>query len=135
MKDAYWMAVNYGVVDESRRMGVTMQLVEAGGYVNLNKQISQIEDCVESGSDAVVIGVNFEDIGVEQLESFVDSYLISYPILRSEPLPATPLGEIPGLPTTFIIAPDGSPVARQVGPITGKQLDDYIARKKEASPG
>jgi thiol-disulfide isomerase/thioredoxin len=87
-------------------------------------------------TDAVVIGVNFEDIGVEQLISFVDSYLISYPILRSEPLPATPLGPIPGLPTTYIIAPDGSPVARQVGPITGEQLDEYIARKnKEASPG
>ncbi len=87
-------------------------------------------------SDAVVIGVNFEDISVEQLISFVDSYLISYPILRSEPLPATPLGPIPGLPTTYIIAPDGSPVARQVGPITGEQLDEYIARKnKEASPG
>lgn len=82
-------------------------------------------------ADAVVIGVNFEDIDVEQLSSFVDSYLISYPVLRSEPLPATPLGPIPGLPTTYIIAPDGSPVARQVGPVTGKQLDDYIARKKK----
>jgi thiol-disulfide isomerase/thioredoxin len=87
-------------------------------------------------SDAVVLGVNFEDIGVEQLNSFVDSLFISYPILRSEPLPATPLGPIPGLPTTYIISPDGSPVARQVGPITGKQLEDYIERKtKEASPG
>ena len=86
--------------------------------------------------DAVVLGVNFEDIGKEQLTSFVDSFLISYPVLRSEPMPATPLGSIPGLPTTFIIAPDGSPVARQVGPITGKQLDDYIARKKkELEPG
>ena len=80
--------------------------------------------------------MNFEDIGVEQLTSFVDSFLISYPILRSEPLPATPLGPIPGLPTTYIIAPDGSPVARQVGPITGEQLEEYIERKtKEASPG
>lgn len=86
--------------------------------------------------DAVVLGVNFEDIGAEQLTSFVDSFLISYPVLRSEPLAATPLGPIPGLPTTYIIAPDGSPVARQVGPITGEQLDEYIARKKkEASPG
>ncbi len=56
MKDAYWTAVNYGVVDESNRLGVKMQLVEAGGYTNLNKQISQIEDCVASGADAVVIG-------------------------------------------------------------------------------
>ncbi len=56
MKDAYWTAVNYGVVDESRRLGVKMQLVEAGGYTNLSKQISQIEDCVAGGADAVVIG-------------------------------------------------------------------------------
>ncbi len=56
MKDAYWTAVNFGVVDESKRMGVKMQLVEAGGYTNLNKQLSQIEDCVAGGADAVVIG-------------------------------------------------------------------------------
>ena len=56
MKDAYWMAVDYGVVAESQRLGVKMTLVEAGGYTNLNKQISQIEDCVERGADAIVIG-------------------------------------------------------------------------------
>jgi thiol-disulfide isomerase/thioredoxin len=81
--------------------------------------------------DAVVIGVNFEDIGADQLKSFVESYLITYPVLRSEPLPATPLGPIPGLPTTYIIAPDGAPVARQVGPVTGEHLDNYIDRKKK----
>lgn len=63
MKDAYWMAVDYGVVAESKRLGVNMQLVEAGGYTNLNKQISQIEDCVANGSDAVVIGaISFEGL-------------------------------------------------------------------------
>ena len=96
----------------------------------------EIPDLVEfhdrhKDGDAVVIGINFEDIGEEQLSDFVDSFLISYPILRSEPLAETPLGAIPGLPTTFIVAPDGSPVARQVGPVTGKQLEDYIARKKK----
>ncbi len=63
MKDAYWMAVDYGVVAESERLGVKMQLVEAGGYTNLNKQISQIEDCVASGADAVVIGaISFDGL-------------------------------------------------------------------------
>lgn len=63
MKDAYWSAVNYGVVEESKRLGISMQLVEAGGYVNLNKQISQIEDCVASGADAVVIGaISYEGL-------------------------------------------------------------------------
>jgi thiol-disulfide isomerase/thioredoxin len=98
----------------------------------------EIPDLVEfhdrhKDDDAVVIGINFEDISEEQLTTFVDSFLISYPILRSEPLAVTPLGPVEGLPTTYIIAPDGSPVARQVGPVTGKQLDDYIARKKKAA--
>src|SRR5262249_49131029 len=34
MKDAYWMAVDYGVVAESQDLGVKMNLVEAGGYTN-----------------------------------------------------------------------------------------------------
>ena len=63
MKDAYWSAVNYGVVTESERQGVKMQLVEAGGYTNLSTQISQIEDCVSSGADAVVIGaISFDGL-------------------------------------------------------------------------
>ena len=56
MKDAYWLGVNYGVASEAERLGVNMQLVEAGGYTELNTQISQIEDCVAAGADAVVIG-------------------------------------------------------------------------------
>ncbi|MEO8923337.1 MAG: TMAO reductase system periplasmic protein TorT [Caldimonas sp.] len=56
MKDAYWLGVDYGVVEEARRLGVKLQLVEAGGYTNLNAQISQIEDCVSRGANAVVIG-------------------------------------------------------------------------------
>ena len=61
MKDAYWLAVDYGVAEESERLGVKMQLVEAGGYTELNNQISQIEDCVAGGADAVVIGAISSD--------------------------------------------------------------------------
>jgi protein TorT len=67
MKDAYWLGVDYGVADEAKRLGVKMNLVEAGGYTELNKQISQIEDCVSSGADAVVIGA----ISYEGLNSVV----------------------------------------------------------------
>ena len=72
MKDAYWMAVDYGVVAESERLGVKMQLVEAGGYTNLNKQISQIEDCVSAGSQGVVIGAISYD-GLNNLVSELKS--------------------------------------------------------------
>jgi protein TorT len=72
MKDSYWMAVDYGVVEESKRLGVKMNLVEAGGYTNLNKQISQIEDCVAAGAEGVVIGAISLD-GLNNLVSEVRS--------------------------------------------------------------
>lgn len=56
MKDAYWLGVDYGVAEEAARLGVKMNLVEAGGYTELAKQVSQIEDCVAAGADAVIIG-------------------------------------------------------------------------------
>jgi thiol-disulfide isomerase/thioredoxin len=95
------------------------------------QEIPDLEDFYDhhKDKDAVVLGVNFENIGKDQLKQFVDSFLISYPVLRAKPSAETPLGPIPGLPTTYIIDPDGNRVARQVGPVTGKQLDEYIARK------
>ena len=36
-----------------------MQVVEAGGFTELNKQISQIEDCVAAGADAGDYRCNF----------------------------------------------------------------------------
>lgn len=56
MKDAYWLGVDYGVIEEARRQGVKLQVADAGGYTNLGKQVSQIEDCVARGANAVIIG-------------------------------------------------------------------------------
>ncbi|MBT3341910.1 MAG: TMAO reductase system periplasmic protein TorT [Gemmatimonadetes bacterium] len=55
MKDAYWLAVNYGIVDEARRLGVGLDLVQAGGYEHLDRQIEQIREQAASGIDGVVI--------------------------------------------------------------------------------
>ena len=57
MKDSYWVAVNYGVMDEARRLGIKATLFSAGGYTELNKQISQFDDCMALDPDAIVIGV------------------------------------------------------------------------------
>jgi protein TorT len=40
MKDAYWLAVDYGVSEEAKDLGVTIHLVEAGGYTNLSERCS-----------------------------------------------------------------------------------------------
>ncbi|WP_138934783.1 TMAO reductase system periplasmic protein TorT [Roseovarius arcticus] len=56
MKDAYWLGVDYGLVEEARRLGVKLNVTEAGGYTELANQISQIEDCVAGGADAIIVG-------------------------------------------------------------------------------
>ena len=80
--------------------------------------------------DAVVIGINFEEATPEQLRVFVDDYFISYPILLSPGLDApTPAMTIAGLPTTYIVSPEGELVARQVGPVTAQLIEEFLERK------
>lgn len=55
LKDPMFLALNYGMVEEAKRQGVRMQTMDAGGYTGLNTQISQIENCVAGGADAVVL--------------------------------------------------------------------------------
>lgn len=76
--------------------------------------------------DAVVLGVNFEDISLSGLEQFSEEYFMNYPVLRTKPGPDSALGAIPGLPTTFLVSPEGEVVARQVGPVTAKLIADFI---------
>jgi len=56
LKDAYWLNVNYGMVQEAQRLGVAFTLVEAGGYPNLERQRQQIEQCTDEGADALIVG-------------------------------------------------------------------------------
>lgn len=61
MKDSFWLAADYGVTEEARRLGVRLQVLDAGGYTQLSNQISQIENCVAGGAKAVVIGAISQD--------------------------------------------------------------------------
>ena len=79
--------------------------------------------------DAVVLGVNTEDLETERLREFSESYLISYPVLLGS-AGADTLGPIPGLPTTYIVSPEGQVVARNVGPLTGATLERFIDKQE-----
>ncbi|MET0066438.1 MAG: TlpA disulfide reductase family protein [Candidatus Thiodiazotropha sp.] len=81
--------------------------------------------------DAVVLGVAMERIDPPRLKAFVDEQFLSYPILMTEPAARTELGRIPGLPTSFLVNPEGEPVARQVGPVTVDDLEAFINNASE----
>ncbi len=56
LKDSYWVGVAYGVIEEGRRLGQKITLVEAGGYTKLERQLSQVDDCIANGAEALIIG-------------------------------------------------------------------------------
>ena len=91
--------------------------------------------------DAIVIGVNFEEIETPDLVKFIDEMDISYLVVRAGDTPILPFEPLKGLPSTFFVDPHGEYVASHVGPVTGEAIDDFLAREalrgteEAASPG
>ena len=56
LKDPYWLSVNYGMVEEAKRLNIDMTVLEAGGYPQLATQILQLNHCVQNQNDAIVVG-------------------------------------------------------------------------------
>ncbi len=79
---------------------------------------------------AVVLGVNMEAIERPALRAFVEQQFLSYPILvaTGEPGRDQLVGPVDGLPTSYLVAPSGEVVARQVGQITADAINDFIER-------
>ncbi|KJC61401.1 TMAO reductase [Bradyrhizobium sp. LTSPM299] len=88
MKDSFWNAVDYGVVEEARREGVSVAIYEAGGYDQLPKQLSQFDDCIASGSDAIVLGA-ISEAGLKQKLS--ETAAAGKPVIAI----ANPVGDAP----------------------------------------
>lgn len=58
----------------------------------------------------------------DELSMFAQDHQISYPIFKVNPRSLSAFGNIPGIPTTFLVNPKGELVARHVGAITAAQL-------------
>ncbi len=55
LKDAYWLAVNYAVLDEARRLGVSFAVFSAGGYEQLDRQREQFDECLAESPDGILL--------------------------------------------------------------------------------
>ena len=95
-------------------------------------EIPELVSLHEDNSDTlVVLGIDYEEVNNDYLKEFVESQMITYPVLRMDPIPVTRLGPVMGLPTTYIISPEGERMARQEGPVTQEAIEAYIARKEQ----
>lgn len=82
--------------------------------------------------DVVVLGVNMEDIDTKNLREFIDDYFITFTILRGGANHTSPLGPIYGLPSTYVIAPDGEIAATHLGRVNGAKLEKFIENGKQS---
>lgn len=79
-------------------------------------------------SDGVVLGLNTETLSVDKIKTFLDDYFVTYPNFITGPVSDTELGRVPGLPTTFLVSPQGTVEARQVGGVTREMIENFIKR-------
>lgn len=77
-------------------------------------------------TDALVIGLNTEVLPPRKIAQFLDDYFITYPNFMVGPVNLTALGEVPALPTSFLISPEGNVEARQVGTVTREMIERFI---------
>lgn len=56
LKDPYWLAVNYGIISEAKKLGVGIKLMTAGGYRRHGNQRRQLtKDLMQEGVDGVIL--------------------------------------------------------------------------------
>lgn len=90
----------------------------------------EIPDLIRSVKDnpdnLVVLGMDAGMDNNETLQKFIDEQDINYPIIPTQDSTMHAFGEVVGIPTTFIISPEGELVDKHVGLLTYDNLEFYM---------
>lgn len=82
-------------------------------------------------ADVEVIGLAFEEIEEADLRAFLKEHPANYPIARVDVFDPPKDFDVPrGLPTSWLIAPDGRVAEKYLGPITSTDLARRIDQGK-----
>ncbi len=111
-----WVLVNYWA---TWCMPCVKELPELEAFHNRHKE-----------SKAVVLGLNMESIKLNKLREFVKNKAVSYPIVQVKMAVNTPFGEVFGMPTSFLVNPEGKVVAREVGILSAESIENFIERSE-----
>lgn len=95
------------------------------------KEMPDISAFVKSRKDVVAIGLAFEDTDAKDISAFVAKHPVVYPIAQIDvTAPPKDFDSPKGLPTTYLIAPDGHVAKRFIGPVDAAKLNEAIAKGK-----
>lgn len=90
----------------------------------------------EHRDEVIVYGVNYDQVGGEELLVQAAELGIEFPLLNADPAPGLGYARPMVLPTTVIVNPEGQLWARLLGPQTGASLADAMAAEQQKlAPG
>ncbi|MEM1411659.1 MAG: TlpA disulfide reductase family protein [Pseudomonadota bacterium] len=119
--------------------GGTLALTELRGqWVVLNywatwcapcrKEIPDLSQLHARADHISVVGLAYEETEPEAFIEFLAEFDPSYPNLLVNVFdPPQPFGAPRALPTTIVLDPKGVPVKTFVGPVTGVQIEEFVA--------
>ena len=91
------------------------------------KEMPEISDFVKTHKNVQAIGLAFEDTDKAEVAAFVQKHPVSYPIAQVDVIdPPKDFDPPKGLPTTYLIKPDGTLAAPIVGGVDKAKLAKLI---------
>ncbi len=96
-------------------------------------EMPELSAFIKKHGDVDGIGLAFEDTERQEILDFLEKNPVDYPVAQVD-VDAPPADfDIPrGLPTTYLIAPDGRVAKQFLGPIKDKDLEQAIKTAKSA---
>lgn len=94
------------------------------------KELPELSRFVSAHADVRAIGLAYEDTDVAEIKAFLTKHPVSFPIAQVDTFDPPKSLEVPrGLPTTYVIAPDGSIAKKFMGPVDEAALKSAIGLK------
>lgn len=94
-------------------------------------EMPELSHYVKTHPAVRAIGIAYDDSEPADIRAFLVKHPVVYPVAQvTLDKPLKDFDEPRGLPTTWLIAPDGTVATHFLGPITGKMLDAAMAKGK-----
>lgn len=93
------------------------------------KELPDIAHFVATHSNVRAIGIAYDDTDPADIRAFLSKHPVGYPVAQvTMDKPLTDFDEPLGLPTTWLIAPDGKVAKHFMGPVTPALLSAAIGK-------